>query len=257
MAAIFANNPINSRIIALIAVIVCHCWLITFTIKRHEAKATTEVALHSFVFVNLNFPARNLPANLLGKPIAVGKKLNARPKSAPRFHKRSNAQRLLEADEIYSDPRKVLSSNRVSANSNIDTTATEKNTSETIQGLQNRTNSLDQVGSRHGLKLDIHGAMGTPNPNQLAAQDARSNSPRLTKSEKFSVIVGTLDCIFQTRLPNGETLREPGRWIEVRARSEGDFKSLATARFCIRAHQAEDQFGNDMTAIGDGLRGKK
>lgn len=93
-------------------------------------------------------------------------------------------------------------------------------------------------------------------PAQQAAQDVRSNSAKLSKSEKFSVAMGTLDCIFQGRLPDGKIIREPGRWVIVPARSDGTLKPLAKARFCVRLHQAEDENTNDLTAISAGIKGK-
>lgn len=96
----------------------------------------------------------------------------------------------------------------------------------------------------------------TLTPAQQAAQDPRTNSPRLTKSEKFAVALGSLDCIFQTRLANGEIIRVPGQWAEMPARSEPGRVSLRTVRFCVRAHQAEGEEGSDLTAIIAGLRGK-
>lgn len=93
-------------------------------------------------------------------------------------------------------------------------------------------------------------------PAQQAARDVRSNSVKLTKLEKFATTVGTYDCVFQRRRSDGTILRVPGRWIEVPARSDMELKSLRRPRFCIRYNQAEDEFGNDMTEISAGIKGK-
>jgi len=116
--------------------------------------------------------------------------------------------------------------------------------------------SLGSIKNRYQLQVPKSVTEETLTPAQQAAQDVRSNSAKLTKSEKFSVAMGTLDCIFQARLPDGKVIREPGKWVVLPARSDGTLKPLAKARFCVRFHQAEDENGNDLTAISSGIKGK-
>ena len=116
--------------------------------------------------------------------------------------------------------------------------------------------SLDSLARRYNLEIPKAPLAEALTPAQQAAQDPGTNSPRLTKSEKFAVAMGALDCIFQTRLANGNVIRVPGRWIVVSARSEPGMKTLAKSRFCIRFHQEADENGNDMTAISVGIKGK-
>ena len=116
--------------------------------------------------------------------------------------------------------------------------------------------SLDSLTRRYNVEIPKVSPAEVLTPAQQAAQDPRTNSPRLTKSEKFAVAMGNLDCIFQTRLANGNVIRVPGRWIVVSARSEPGMKTLAKSRFCIRFHQEADENSNDMTAISVGIKGK-
>jgi hypothetical protein len=116
--------------------------------------------------------------------------------------------------------------------------------------------SLDSLGRRYGVEIPKVSTEEPLTPAQQAAQDPRTNSARLTKSEKFAVALGSLDCIFQTRQADGKSIRVPGLWVEMPARSEPGKVSLRKVRFCVRAHQAEGQEGSDLTAIISGLRGK-
>lgn len=93
-------------------------------------------------------------------------------------------------------------------------------------------------------------------PAQQAAQDVRSNSPKLTKSEKFAIAAGTFDCIFQKRLADGSVIRIPGIWEVVPARTVDGRKILATARFCIQLNKKDESGNSDMQSINEGLRGK-
>lgn len=120
--------------------------------------------------------------------------------------------------------------------------------------------SLDSLASRYKLdmpKAPLVDAL-TPalTPAQQAAQDPRTNSARLTKSEQFAVALGSLDCIFQTRLADGKIIRVSGQWVVGPARSEAGMKTLAKSRFCVRFHQEADEDGNDLMAISAGIKGK-
>lgn len=116
--------------------------------------------------------------------------------------------------------------------------------------------TLGSIANRYKLQVPKSVIEEILTPAQQAAQDVRSNSAKLSKSEKFAVAMGTLDCVFQARLPDGKIIREPGRWMIVPARSDGTLKSLAKARFCIRLHQAENENINDLTSISAGIKGK-
>ncbi len=120
--------------------------------------------------------------------------------------------------------------------------------------------SLDSLASRYNLDIPkvplAETLIPTLTPTQQAAQDSRTNSARLTKSEKFAVALGSLDCIFQTRLVDGKVLRVSGQWVIGPASSEPGMKTLAKSRFCVRFHQEADEDGNDLTAISAGIRGK-
>nr|WP_314860130.1 hypothetical protein [uncultured Undibacterium sp.] len=118
--------------------------------------------------------------------------------------------------------------------------------------------SLGSIANRYQLQVpkSVAEETLTLTPAQQAAQDVRSNSAKLTKSEKFSVAMGTLDCVFQARLADGKVAREPGKWVVVVARSNVTSLPLATSRYCVRLHQAEDANGNDLTAISSGIKGK-
>jgi hypothetical protein len=118
--------------------------------------------------------------------------------------------------------------------------------------------ALGSVGARYKLEIPKGEVAQALTPAQQAAQDVRTNSVRLSKSEKFAVVVGALDCIFQTRNADGTIVRVPGRWVEVRPRDEFGYKSIAApkVRFCVRFNQAEDENGNDLTAISSGIKGK-
>ncbi len=116
---------------------------------------------------------------------------------------------------------------------------------------------LNHVQQRYGVQVPKDQEQEVLTPAQQAARDVRTNSPKLTKSELFARAAGTLECIYQARMANGKIIREPGRWIEVPARSEpGQPKNIFKARFCVRLHQNDDADGNDSTDISSGLRGK-
>lgn len=52
-----------------------------------------------------------------------------------------------------------------------------------------------------------------PTLAEQVASDPRSHSPRLTYSEKFAITLGTLECIFEERLPDGSIYRAPGHRV--------------------------------------------
>jgi hypothetical protein len=142
----------------------------------------------------------------------------------------------------------------ISAKEGIESALISESSNNTVSD-RDLTN-LGSISSRYKLQLPKSTGEENLTPAQQAAQDVRSNSAKLTKSEKFSVAMGTLDCVFQTRLPNGKVVREPGKWVVTAARSNVTLLPLATARYCVRLHQSEDQNGNDLTEISAGIKGK-
>ena len=139
---------------------------------------------------------------------------------------------------------------------NSEQPSTEKSKGEVNAMSSKELASLDSLGRRYNLDIPKLPLVETLTPAQQAAQDPRTNSARLTKGEKFAVALGSLDCIFQTRLADGSVIRIPGQWVEMPARSELGRVSLRTVRFCVRALQTEGEEGKDLTAIISGLRGK-
>lgn len=168
-------------------------------------------------------------------------KLSAPAVSASRIAKSAQAE-----DSENREPIPVEEGNKTALRSeSLNSTASSKDLT-----------NLGSISSRYKLQVPKSAAEEILTPAQQAALDVRSNSAKLTKSEKFAVAMGTLDCIFQARLPDGKVVREPGKWVVLPARSDGTLKPLATARFCVRFHQAEDENGNDLTAISAGIKGK-
>jgi hypothetical protein len=82
--------------------------------------------------------------------------------------------------------------------------------------------TTDAAPSRTPLRLDLptSGTSRAPlsTPANAALSDPRSNSPRLTPSERFAISLGTLACVVDERQPDG-TVR----------RFEGHFKRAPTA----------------------------
>lgn len=154
-----------------------------------------------------------------------------------------------------------------------ESTNTQTSTTDSSRGSSNKNvdladpfavptdiSRLDSAQHRYGVQVPKqlgNDAQVPLTPAQQAAIDVRSNSPKLTKSELFAKAAGTLECIYQARMANGKIIREPGRWIEVPARSEpGQPMNNLKVRFCVRLHQNDDVDGTDLTEISAGLRGK-
>lgn len=165
------------------------------------------------------------------------------------------------ADELKNRTKKPII---VEPRSAIDTTNSEQSSAKKTNLVESEVNtisskelaSLDSLARRYNLDIPKVALVETLTLAQKAAQDPRTNSARLTKSEKFAVALGALDCIFQTRLANGKVIRVPGHWVVIPARSEPGQNTTAKSRFCVRFHQEADEDGNDLTAILAGLKGK-
>lgn len=150
----------------------------------------------------------------------------------------------------------VIESNNIIDAMNSEQPLAQKAKAEVNTITSKELASLDSLSRRYNLVIPKTPLEEVQTPAKQAAQDPRTNSQILTKSEKFAVALGTLDCIFQTRLADGKIIRVPGQWVEMPARSEPGRVSLRTVRFCVRAHQAEGEEGGDRAAIIAGLKGK-
>jgi hypothetical protein len=223
--------------------------LLFFFLSRASGWSNTKISSSSMVLVKIqplplsdlvaNRPPKKRFSNHAEKETAL--KLSAPAVSASRSAKPAQA----EGSRNY-EPIPVEEGNKTALRSeSLNSTASGKDLT-----------NLGSISSRYKLQLPKSDVEENLTPAQQAAQDVRSNSAKLTRSEKFSVAMGTLDCVFQTRLSDGKVVREPGKWIIVTARSNVTKLALATSRYCVRLHQAEDENGNDLTAISAGIKGK-
>jgi hypothetical protein len=220
------------RSAALVLVTVCHFLIVEFFLHSVRQKNLTPPRLLMYIFPVMQNTNEKLKTSIE----KVDKKI---------FRSYDESKNRMEK------PIVVESKNTVES-TNLEQTSTENTKAEADMISSKELASLDSLASRYNLKIP-----NEPLAETLAlAQDARTNSARLTKSEKFAVAVGSLDCIFQTRLANGKVLRVPGHWAVVPARSEPGMKILVKSRFCVRFHQEAGEDGNDLMEIRAGIRGK-
>lgn len=237
----------------------------SFCLRRSIALLLV-VVFHAFIFIVFNRPVKLEPVlpskthsytlmNIFSVKSTIGEKakITMEKKDIPNaahFASLKNSRR----EPIGAEPREF-----------IDVSKAEQTAEEQVKGAGDTLSSkelasLESLARRYNLEIPkapfTESLMPAPTPAQQAAQDPRTNSPHLTKSEKFAVAMGNLDCIFQTRLANGNVIRVPGQWIEVPARSELGFKSLRKVRFCVRFNQGVNENTDDMSAINAGLKGK-
>ena len=72
--------------------------------------------------------------------------------------------------------------------------------------------------ARAPLRLDLPGSGSSSRraalqrPVNPALSDPRSNSPRVSASERFAIALGTLECVVDERQPDGSVLRHAGRF---------------------------------------------
>ncbi len=71
-------------------------------------------------------------------------------------------------------------------------------------------------------------------PQELARSDPRANSVKPTLSEQFALRLGTLECVFQERLPDGRIYRGPGRWITVQNLHNAVSGGTGSTKLCVR-----------------------
>lgn len=88
--------------------------------------------------------------------------------------------------------------------------------------------TLDLQVKRDWLRND------KPTVQELARSDPRSNSVKPTISEQFALRLGTLECVFQERLPDGTIYRGPGRWAPVQNLHNAVGGGTGTTKLCVR-----------------------
>lgn len=71
-------------------------------------------------------------------------------------------------------------------------------------------------------------------PQELARSDPRANSVKPTLSEQFALRLGTLECVFQERLPDGRIYRGPGRWVTVQNLHNAVSGGTGSTKLCVR-----------------------
>ncbi|MBC3936279.1 hypothetical protein H8K47_12965 [Undibacterium sp. CY7W] len=71
-------------------------------------------------------------------------------------------------------------------------------------------------------------------PQELARNDPRANAVKPTLSEQFALRLGTLECIFQERLPDGRIYRGPGRWVTVQNLHNAVSGGTGSTKLCAR-----------------------
>lgn len=235
-----ATSYRSRRSAVLFFVVGCHFFVAVFFIRSVQLTNTIPSQLVMSVF--------SVRQDATGKLKTPFKKIDAEIVRQSGEPKSSTLKTVVDESKILTE---AINSEQAS---------TEKATDEGRAISSKELAALDSLARRYNLdmpKIPLAETLTTTlTPAQQAAQDPRTNTPRLTKSEKFAVALGSLDCIFQTRLANGEIIRVPGTWVEIPARSEPGRVSLRKVRFCVRAHQAEGEEGSDLTAILAGLRGK-
>jgi hypothetical protein len=227
-----------SRFFLWCLIVLCHLLMIV-SLSRTNVWTTTKFLNSAMTIVPIS---RLLPPD----PVSL-----AKPAATKNQLKRQ------ETKNAIVKPAKTINTNdseQISVEKESPNELTGNASSSAVSGKDLTT--LGSIANRYKLQMPKSAVEELLTPAQQAAQDVRSNSAKLTKSEKFAVAMGTLDCIFQARLPDGKVVREPGKWVVLPARSDGTLKPLATARFCVRFHQAEDANGNDLTAISSGIKGK-
>jgi hypothetical protein len=229
----------STRLILWCLIVLCHGLIIVF-LSRSNLGATTKF-LNSIMTI--------VPINRLAPPDPVPLAKSAASNQKER--KPSELQTSLNKSTKTVDA-KVSEQVSVEKGSKNELASAPLTGSDSGKDLT----TLASIANRYQLQVPKSVAEETLTPAQQAAQDVRSNSAKLTKSEKFAVAMGTLDCVFQARLPDGKVVREPGKWVEVVSRSNVTSLPLATSRYCVRLHQAEDANGNDLTAISAGIKGK-
>jgi hypothetical protein len=229
----------STRLILWCLIVLCHCLIIVFLSRSNLGMNTRFLnSVMTIVPINRLPPSDSVPLTKL----ATSNKKERKPP---------------ELQTALNKSTKTVDAN-VSEQVSVEKGSKNELASASLTGSDSGKDltTLASIANRYQLQVPKSVVEETLTPAQQAAQDVRSNSAKLTKSEKFSVAMGTLDCVFQARLADGKVVREPGKWVEVPARSNVTKLVLAKSRFCVRLHQAEDANGNDLTAISSGIKGK-
>jgi len=228
-----------TRLILWYLIVLCHCLIIVFLSRSNLGTNTKFLAsVMTIVPINRLPPSDPVPLTKLATSNKKERKPPELQTSLNKSTKTVDTNVSEQAPVEKGSKNELASASLASSDSGKDLT------------------SLGSIANRYQLQVPKSVAEETLTPAQQAAQDVRSNSAKLTKSEKFAVAMGTLDCVFQARLADGKVVREPGKWVEVVARSNVTSLPLATSRYCVRLHQAEDANGSDLTAISSGIKGK-
>lgn len=219
-----------------IFVVLCHVFLLLFSFRA--------------VLIENTSVSQSLVSMLLVTPVPPKKLLVA---VSSDVKKNDNKRSPHQVKDKSREQKDMSEKDKVEIASNV---AEPVPSSEIDLGTRKSLATLDSLGQRYGLTIPKGVVEEVLTPAQQAAQDPRTNSPKLTKSEQFAMAAGTLDCIFQGRLANGKTVREPGRWAITYARAAGSLRPIVEVRFCVRLSQADDGDGNDLTEISSGIKGK-
>ena len=108
--------------------------------------------------------------------------------------------------------------------------------------------------TRAPLRLDLptSGTARAPlsKPSNAGLGDPRSNSPRLTPSERFAISLGTLDCVVDERQPDGTVRRFEGRF------KRGPTASASADPFGHGAGSGGSVTGDFSRSLGGGSAGQ-
>lgn len=64
--------------------------------------------------------------------------------------------------------------------------------------------------------------------------DPRTNSPRLTQSERFAVALGAIDCVLEERQPDGTIVRMNGRRVPMQSLYRGATGQTDAVMVCVK-----------------------
>lgn len=117
------------------------------------------------------------------------------------------------------------------------TSAQITNTNNTSKASNSELASDIQPAEPAALDLQIRRdwlVQDKATPQELARSDPRANSVKPTLSEQFALRLGTLECVFQERLPDGRIYRGPGRWVTVQNLHNAVSGGTGSTKLCVR-----------------------